>query len=165
MKKTIRTLVLVLLSVSFMAFTSCGPKDESNTDTPTPDNPTTSGDSWANLINETPHEAVVDGNTLTYGNHTYTVNGEINLDETNFQSPTAYVTFTLTEDNAIDIRYEATTDKTTVINMTNHSYFNLSGDPANHSIEADELYINAPNDTGSLRQAHDGEVANFSSYA
>lgn len=94
MKKTIRTLVLVLLSVSFMAFTSCGPKDESNTDTPTPDNPTTSGDSWANLINETPHEAVVDGNTLTYGNHTYTVNGEINLDETNFQSPTAYVTFT-----------------------------------------------------------------------
>lgn len=55
----------------------------------------------------------------------------------------AYVTFTLTEDNAIDIKYEATTDKTTVINMTNHSYFNLSGDPANHSIEADELYINA----------------------
>ena len=60
---------------------------------------------------------------------------------------TAYVTFTLTEDNAIDIRYEATTDKTTVINMTNHSYFNLSGDPANHSIEADELYINASNFT------------------
>ena len=60
---------------------------------------------------------------------------------------TAYVTFTLTEDNAIDIRYEATTDKTTVINMTNHSYFNLSGDPANHSIEADELYINATNFT------------------
>ena len=60
---------------------------------------------------------------------------------------TAYVTFTLTEDNAIDIRYEATTDKTTVINMTNHSYFNLSGDPAGHSIEADELYINASNFT------------------
>ena len=50
---------------------------------------------------------------------------------------TAYVTFTLTEDNAIDIRYEATTDKTTVINMTNHSYFNLSGDPAGHSVEDD----------------------------
>ena len=60
---------------------------------------------------------------------------------------TAYVTFTLTEDNAIDIRYEATTDKTTVINMTNHSYFNLSGDPANHSVEEDELYINASNFT------------------
>ena len=55
----------------------------------------------------------------------------------------AFVTFTLTEDNAIDIKYEATTDKTTVINMTNHSYFNLSGDPANHCVEDDELYINA----------------------
>ena len=60
---------------------------------------------------------------------------------------TACVTFTLTENNAIDIKYEATTDKTTVINMTNHSYFNLSGDPANHSVEADELYINAANFT------------------
>ena len=56
---------------------------------------------------------------------------------------TAFVTFTLTEDNAIDIDYEATTDKTTVINMTNHSYFNLAGDPAGHSIVDDELYINA----------------------
>lgn len=41
----------------------------------------------------------------------------------------AYVTYTLTPENAIDITYEATTDATTVINMTNHSYFNLSGDP------------------------------------
>lgn len=41
---------------------------------------------------------------------------------------TANVTYTLTEDNAIDIKYDATTDKKTVINMTNHSYFNLSGD-------------------------------------
>ena len=55
----------------------------------------------------------------------------------------AYVTYTLTEDNAIDIAYEATTDKPTVINMTNHSYFNLSGDPAGHSIVDDILYINA----------------------
>ncbi len=55
----------------------------------------------------------------------------------------AYVTFTLTEGNALDIRYEATTDAPTVINMTNHAYFNLSGDPANHSICDDELYINA----------------------
>lgn len=34
----------------------------------------------------------------------------------------------LTDDNAIDINYTATTDKTTVVNMTNHSYFNLDGD-------------------------------------
>lgn len=56
---------------------------------------------------------------------------------------TANVTFTLTEDNAIDIRYEATTDAPTIINMTNHSYFNLSGDPTNHQVTADSLYINA----------------------
>jgi aldose 1-epimerase len=43
---------------------------------------------------------------------------------------TATVRYTLTEDNAIDILYSAVTDKKTVINLTNHSYFNLSGDPA-----------------------------------
>lgn len=42
---------------------------------------------------------------------------------------TCKVTFTLTDDNAIDIRYSATTDRTTVINMTNHSYFSLDGNP------------------------------------
>ena len=40
------------------------------------------------------------------------------------------VTFSLTDDNAIDIQYEASTDKTTIVNMTNHSYFNLDGDPS-----------------------------------
>ena len=59
----------------------------------------------------------------------------------------AYVTYTLTEDNAIDIAYEATTDAPTVINMTNHSYFNLSGDPADHLITDDILWINAANFT------------------
>ena len=59
----------------------------------------------------------------------------------------AYVTYTLTDDNAIDIAYEATTDAPTVINMTNHSYFNLSGDPANHAITEDLLYVNAANYT------------------
>lgn len=47
------------------------------------------------------------------------------------------VTFILTDDNAIDIRYGAETDRTTVVNMTNHSYFNLDGDPS-HS-NADHL--------------------------
>ncbi|KAA6347216.1 aldose 1-epimerase [termite gut metagenome] len=49
------------------------------------------------------------------------------------------VTYTLTDDNAVDIRYEATTDKPTVVNLTNHSYFNLSGVPgsqiADHLIQ------------------------------
>ena len=38
------------------------------------------------------------------------------------------VTMRLTDDNAIDISYEAETDKPTIVNMTNHSYFNLDGD-------------------------------------
>ena len=54
----------------------------------------------------------------------------------------ATVRYTLTVDNAIDIRYEATTDKKTVINMTNHSYFNLNGNPSQHC-ENQLLYINA----------------------
>ena len=54
----------------------------------------------------------------------------------------ATVRYTLTADNVIDIRYEATTDKKTVINMTNHSYFNLNGNPSQHC-ENQLLYINA----------------------
>ncbi len=41
---------------------------------------------------------------------------------------TVYVTYTLTNDNALDVVYEATTDKKTVLNLTQHSYFNLSSD-------------------------------------
>lgn len=37
------------------------------------------------------------------------------------------VTYTLTDANELKIRYEAETDKDTVINLTNHSYFNLGG--------------------------------------
>ena len=55
---------------------------------------------------------------------------------------TAKVTYTLTSDNRLDIAYEAVTDKPTVINMTNHAYFNLNGDPL-QSITDNELYVNA----------------------
>ncbi|MCH5230993.1 MAG: galactose mutarotase [Muribaculaceae bacterium] len=55
---------------------------------------------------------------------------------------TALVKYTLTNDNALDIEYSATTDAPTVINMTNHSYFNLSGNPRN-TIENHEIRVKA----------------------
>lgn len=54
----------------------------------------------------------------------------------------AHVTYALTADNAISISYSATTDKTTVINMTNHSYFNLNGDPSKPATDC-ILYVAA----------------------
>lgn len=59
---------------------------------------------------------------------------------------TATVTYTLTSDNTLDMQFEAITDKETIINMTNHSYFNLSGDPSKSGMDM-ELYINADNYT------------------
>lgn len=56
------------------------------------------------------------------------------------------VTYTLTDDNAVDIKYEATTDKKTVVNLTNHSYFNLSGVPGSDVLDQ-VIMINADNYT------------------
>lgn len=52
------------------------------------------------------------------------------------------VTYKLTDDNAVDISYEATTDKPTIVNLTNHSYFNLSG-KLNAPILNEMIMINA----------------------
>ena len=47
------------------------------------------------------------------------------------------VTYTLSNDQALKIDYSATTDQDTVINLTNHSYFNLAGagDILNHEVK------------------------------
>ena len=55
---------------------------------------------------------------------------------------TISVTYTLTKDNSLQIDYSGTTDKTTILNPCNHSYFNLSGDPKKTIID-EELMINA----------------------
>lgn len=52
------------------------------------------------------------------------------------------VSYTLTNDNAINIAYQATTDAPTILNLTNHSYFNLSGNPAN-DILAETIWFDA----------------------
>lgn len=52
------------------------------------------------------------------------------------------VTYTLTDDNELKIKYEATTDKPTVIGLTNHSYFNLKG-AGNGTVRDHILQINA----------------------
>ena len=61
------------------------------------------------------------------------------------------VIYTLTDDNGLKIEYNATTDKDTVVNLTNHSYFNLAG---KGTILNHEVMLNAdrftPTDKGSI---------------
>jgi len=53
-----------------------------------------------------------------------------------------YVTFKLTDKNELVINYKATTDKATVLNVTNHSYFNLKGE-GQGLITGIEVVVNA----------------------
>lgn len=72
------------------------------------------------------------------------------------------VTYTLSDKNELDIQYEAVTDKPTVVNLTQHSYFNLSGQLSKPVLDH-EIYLNAdtylPVDGGLIPTGEFREVA------
>ncbi len=62
---------------------------------------------------------------------------------------TASVTYRVTDSNALEIEYEATTDADTVFNITNHSYFNLAGHASGSAMDH-KLWLNATHYTPTL---------------
>ncbi|HEU5146867.1 MAG TPA: aldose epimerase family protein, partial [Chryseosolibacter sp.] len=70
------------------------------------------------------------------------------------------VTYIVTDDNSLEITYEAETDKKTHVNLTNHLYFNLSEmkspDISQHELQINATYYAVPGDgnipTGELRR-------------
>ena len=52
------------------------------------------------------------------------------------------VTYTVTDDNELKIHYHAVPDKDTIVNLTNHSYFNLPGHASGSALD-EEVWINA----------------------
>ena len=73
------------------------------------------------------------------------------------------ITYTLTEENELEIEYKAFTNEATIVNLTHHSYFNLEGQHS--SVLEHELQINATQvlstkamiPTGELLPVHDTE--------
>lgn len=53
------------------------------------------------------------------------------------------VVYTLTNDDELTIDYKATTDKKTIVNLTQHNYYNLCGEPGGKTVLEHEMMINA----------------------
>lgn len=69
------------------------------------------------------------------------------------------VTYSLSEDNELKLTYHASSDKKTILNLTNHTYFNLDGHDSG-SIEEHEVWINASHYTPVVAGAiTTGEIA------
>lgn len=81
------------------------------------------------------------------------------------------VTYELTEDNALKLDYFAISDKDTVVNLTNHSYFNLSGHSSghilNHQVRINADYFTVGNEnsipTGEIK-AVEGTPMDFTNF-
>lgn len=71
------------------------------------------------------------------------------------------VTYTLTDDNKVEIHYEGICDQDTVVNMTNHSYFNLDGQDSGTSVVDQVLTIHADSYTPVIdsKSIPTGEIA------
>ncbi len=74
----------------------------------------------------------------------------------------AEITYSLNDDNELRLHYHASSDKRTILNLTNHSYFNLEGHGSG-SIEGHELWLGAsrytPADEGSIPTGEIAEAA------
>jgi aldose 1-epimerase len=110
------------------------------------------GQTWMLPINDPPN--TLHGGPSSFDSKVWTVKPVDSRDgvsaELSYVSPdgengfpgtlTTRVTYTLTDDDVFRIDYRATTDKPTVVNLTNHSYFNLAGEGSG-SIERQTIRI------------------------
>ena len=71
------------------------------------------------------------------------------------------MTYTLTDNNDFKMEYKATTDKTTVVNFTNHTYYNLAGNGSGNGCENQVMTVFADQVTPTdAYQVPTGEFAN-----
>jgi aldose 1-epimerase len=78
------------------------------------------------------------------------------------------ITYALLETNSLEITYTATTDKSTPLNLTNHSYFNLgghdSGDVLNHEIQIEADTVASVDEIATLIGRKDPVIRGFNDY-